>query len=178
MAKHFLSVTYEMDVFGKTVTVPRFPSHVYMGGRLAGIVDLPGNAGTGMLIAFKDRSGGWHLQIFHVVNPSEEVRFDETMELCVGGVNNVYGLAAAKILCPRTSVHTEFRVGDQHQSARLRQPLSTDWLSWPGHPVKMVMFASSYPHQTYQSTATVYAFHHPDSGLEIARDVVMAPPWP
>lgn len=176
-----MNFNYEMDVFGKTVTIPGYPSITYMGGLLAGMVELPENAGTGMLVTYKDQdAGNWHLQIFHVVDRTEAIQFDESMELCVGHVNSYpYRL---KMVCPEITLYSDFRVGDSSRSERLREGFSPDWLSWPGHQVMMIMYPVQYYYETYRTDAgdrvqaDVEAFHHPVSGIEIARRPTMTRP--
>jgi hypothetical protein len=170
----FSNFSYEMEVFGSRVTVPHYASHVYTGGRLVGIVELPGGVGTGILLAYKDQGGGMHLQVYHAIDWGKSVQFDETMELCVGSVSMPSDLGQTKMLCPNTEVRTILQRGTNYMNApRVQDRLSPAWLAWPGYPAKVAFGAVSYYHRAYQAPSTVLTFHHPDSGIEIVRQLTV-----
>jgi len=167
--------SYTMDVFGKTITIPHYPSHFELVGDFVGIAELPGEAGNAMLIRIRNKQGQSFLYPFHITE--SPVQFDETMELCVGRKNAV---AWGRFHCPDVSLkESRYAIAplgyfDSHFKP-LTEDVLFDRLQWAPQFVRLQFYA---PLVTLEGVpnSDVITYHHPDSGLEIGQLVIFNDP--
>ena len=173
------SFSYTMDVFGKTITIPHFASHFVLAGDFVGIAELPGEAGNAMLVRIRNKQGQSFLYPFHITeNP---VKFDESMELCVGRKNGgTPPRGFGKFHCPdKTLDESRYAIAPRGDFENDFQPLTEDvlykHLQWSPQFVRLQFYLSMAIIEG-SSGSGVVTYHHPDSGLEIGQLVIFSDP--
>jgi len=160
------------DVFGNEINnPPMLLALQYVSGDIAGLVELPGRNGYGLLTRVRNRQGQPFLHIFHLEEEGLDV--DYKQKLCMG-VPGGGGVQRARVCSSdyegMVSVYTVRpglgqRIGDP-------QPLNREtvlqWLSWPPK------YADTEAFEFTPSSYILYMLH-PNSHLVIARRVQFDP---